>query len=91
VADTAFGRITSLLLDDSGDLLLVDYEDHRVRVMDGATLTITTVAGTGENGSDGAYGPAIAAQLDGPGDIALTPDGHLYIGMLWDHGVKIIW
>ena len=91
VADTAFSRITSLWLEDTGNILLVDYEDHRIRRIHADSLLVTTVAGTGEPGSDGEYGPANAAQLDGPGDLVVSPDGHLYIGLLWDHGVRVVW
>jgi sugar lactone lactonase YvrE len=40
---------------------------------------ITTVAGTGADGSWGDGGPATDAQLNYPGDVAVGPDGSLYI------------
>jgi RHS repeat-associated protein len=40
---------------------------------------ITTVAGTGATGSGGDNGPATSAQLNQPWNVALAPDGSLYI------------
>ncbi|MBK6804348.1 MAG: hypothetical protein IPG84_05545 [Betaproteobacteria bacterium] len=41
---------------------------------------ITTVAGNGTSGAfSGDGGPATAARLNSPGDVALGPDGSLYI------------
>src|SRR5258706_11628181 len=55
---------------------------HRVRRIDLATATITTVAGSGANpagGFSGDGGPAVAAQLHRPFGLALDADGNLYI------------
>lgn len=61
-------------------LYIVDTNNHRIRRF---TLggNIETVVGTGsaENRVHGDGGPAVAAQLRFPGDIAFGPDGLLYI------------
>src|SRR5262249_8787085 len=56
-----------------------DMFNFRVRRVDRLTGIITTIAGTGEPGSAGDGGPATAASLDLPGDIAFDRDGDLFI------------
>jgi choice-of-anchor A domain-containing protein/RHS repeat-associated protein len=61
-----------------GSLYIADSENHRVRkVAPGGG--ITTVAGTGVEGSSGDGGPASQAQLRRPVGLGLKSDGTLYI------------
>jgi hypothetical protein len=62
----------------SGNLYISDVNNHRVRRVDLATGTITTVAGTGGVGFMGDGGPATAAQLNLPLGVALD-SSNLYI------------
>ena len=62
-----------------GDLYIADHRNSRIRKVDAATGIITTVAGTGEQGFNGDGGPATQAAIALPRDIALDPDGSLYI------------
>jgi hypothetical protein len=61
-----------------GSVVVADYGGNRVRrvAQDG---TIMTVAGTGTEGDRGDGGPATAADLDGPRDVAVLPDGGILI------------
>ena len=65
-------------VDGAGNLYIADYLDHRIRRVD-ASGTITTIAGTGENGYSGDNGPAVAAQIYGPGGVAVDAVGNLYL------------
>jgi len=67
-----------MALDSAGNLYFADAVGNRVRKIstDG---TITTVAGTGVAGFGGELGPAIAALLNQPMGVAVSPDGHLFI------------
>jgi len=68
-----------LVLDSDGNLYFADRGNHIVRRVDASTGIITTVAGNGHDGYTGNGGPAWAAQMDGPQDVALDSAGNLYI------------
>jgi sugar lactone lactonase YvrE len=53
-----------------------------------AQYTITTWAGTGEKGFAGDGGPAIAALLNGPFDLAFDAAGHLYFADTFNHRIR---
>jgi GT2 family glycosyltransferase/sugar lactone lactonase YvrE len=55
-----------------GDIYIADMGHHRVRVIDGATGIITTMAGDGIPRSAGDGGPARGASLAGPIGLALS-------------------
>jgi hypothetical protein len=80
---------TGITLDARGNLFIVEHAGHRIRMVtpDG---TITTVAGTGKAGSAGDGGPATAAQLDLPINIAMDNAGHLYIADVGNHRVRMV-
>ncbi len=61
-----------------GLLYIADNNNHRVRKVE-ASGTIRTVAGTGTSGFSGDGGPATAARLNEPRNIAFGPDGSMYI------------
>jgi sugar lactone lactonase YvrE len=61
-----------------GLLYIADNNNHRVRKVD-ASGVIRTVAGTGTAGLSGDGGPATAARLNEPRNIAFGPDGSMYI------------
>ena len=66
-----------LAVDSAGNLYIADTGNDRIRKVD-TNGVITTVAGTGETGSDGDGGPATRARFDSPVDVAFD-DGVLYV------------
>jgi sugar lactone lactonase YvrE len=62
-----------LTIDPAGNLYLADTHNHRIRRIDATTGAITTIAGTGTQAFSGDNGPAIAASLDSPRAIAISP------------------
>jgi sugar lactone lactonase YvrE len=74
-AATPGGRIA---LDAAGNIYIADTENFRVRMIDGAGI-IHTFAGTGVDGFAGDGGPAAAAELSRVTDVAVAPDGSVYI------------
>jgi sugar lactone lactonase YvrE len=69
---------TGLETDEQGNLFIGDAGNRRVRRIDSDGI-ISTVIGTGVNGSDGDGGPATAAQLGSPGHVAVDARGNLYV------------
>src|SRR5579875_2943671 len=60
-------------------LFIADVGDHRVRVVDLATGTIATFAGTGAAVHSGDGGPAVAAGIHGARAVKVAADGAVYI------------
>jgi streptogramin lyase len=75
----------------AGDTLYVsDTLNHRVRAVDLGTGMIETIAGTGRPGNSGDGGAALDAELDGPRDIEIGPEGDLYIADTDNHVIRAI-
>jgi sugar lactone lactonase YvrE len=66
-------------VDRDGNVYVADTDNHRVRRIDGAAGTITTVAGTGVGAFSGDGVPATSAALWFPYAVALGADGDLHI------------
>ena len=64
--------------DAEGNVYISDADNFRIRKVDGAG-TITTVAGTGEQGYSGDGGPATSARLMAPSGLDVDADGNLYV------------
>jgi sugar lactone lactonase YvrE len=65
-------------IDKAGNIFFADSANHRIRKID-AGGTITTYAGDGKPTWNGDGGPATAASLSRPSDVALDADGNLFI------------
>ena len=72
-----------------GALLIADSANNRVRRV-GRNGIITTIAGTGQEGSAGDSGPATQAQLDSPVDVAVGPNGGIYVAEADGNRVRLI-
>ena len=70
---------TALATDASGNLLVADTRNHRIRRVAVATGTITTLAGNGAQGFAGDGGPAAQAEIDSPAGLALDAGGNVYL------------
>jgi hypothetical protein len=72
-------NLQGMVLDAAGDLYIAEIGNQRVRKIatDG---TLSTVAGNGKLEHSGDGGLAIDAGLSSPGELALDPQGNLYIG-----------
>ncbi len=86
-ADARLHAPHSVDLDADGNLLLGDPVNNRVRMVDAATGTITTIAGTGEEGYSGDGGPAVLARLSDSKVAVAGPDAAVYIA---DYGNSVI-
>lgn len=66
-------------IDANGNVFIADVGNFRVRRVDALTGIITTVAGNGTRSSSGNGGPADAAGLISPTDVAVDRVGNLFI------------
>jgi DNA-binding beta-propeller fold protein YncE len=78
-----------IALSAAGDLYLADTDNNRIRRIDPAGM-VSTVAGTGEAGAANPEGPAVQAQLEHPVDVAVGPDGALFVADTENNCVRVI-
>ena len=79
--DAALGWVYDLAIDPAGNVYIVDQDNNRIRMVD-TNGVITTIAGTGEPGWSGDFGPATDARVDHPWGIALDEGGNVYFTQL---------
>ena len=82
--------VAGLVIDRDGNLYFSESGANRVRRIDLKSGRIFTVAGTGEEGYSGDGGPATAAKLREPGDLAFDPTGNLYVSDTGNNRVRRI-
>ena len=76
-----------LTVDDSGNLLIVDTGNNRIRKVDASGI-ITTVVGNGINGYSGDGGAATNASLDYPQGISVDAFGNLLVADTDNHRLR---
>src|SRR5436309_5324490 len=80
-----------IAIDRGGNIFVADRLNRRVRRIDAANGTITTLAGAGEAVYSGDGGAAAQAGLAEPNGLAIDADErHLYIADVADHRVRIV-
>ncbi len=81
-ADRAqFRQPHSIAFDASGNLLVCDIQNARIRAINLKTGLISTYAGTGERGATPDEGPLEGAALNGPRSIDTDADGNVYLAL----------
>lgn len=68
-----------LAFDPAGNLCFSDTYNHCIRRIDTRTGTISTIAGTGEEGFSGDGGPATRAAMKQPYGIVIDRSGNIYV------------
>lgn len=77
-------------LDPAGGLVIVEMAlGQRVHRVDAAGI-LTTIAGTGMKGDSGDGGPATKAQFNGMHNLALAPNGDIYLADTWNCRIRKI-
>ena len=79
-----------LVADSTGHLYIADTYNNRVRRVDLAGGTISTIAGRATQGSQGDGGPATSAQLNLPQGITLDSTGQLFIADTLSNRVRVV-
>jgi serine/threonine-protein kinase len=87
-ASVALGTPTAVATDTAGNVYVIDGATHRVRRIDQAGR-IWTVAGNGTAEYSGDGGSPTAAGLD-PWDIAVGPDGRVYIAESSNNRIRLV-
>jgi uncharacterized protein (TIGR03437 family) len=77
-----------IAIDPSGNLLIADTGNHRVRKVSGGI--VTTIAGNGQQAFCGDSGPANQACLDTPMDVKADAFGNIYIADTGNHRIRRI-
>jgi len=86
---------SSVAVGGSGNLYIVDSDDHRIRMVNAATGNISTIAGNGtqcasSTAACGDGGPATSANLSFPRSVALDGAGNLYIADTVDNRIRMV-
>ncbi len=68
-----------IAVDMDGNVYIADARNNRIRKVNASDGKISTIAGVGTVGSSGNDGPATAAQLNQPLDVATDKDGNVII------------
>src|SRR6516162_7667566 len=76
--DRPISRPTSIATGRAGNFYFASQEDDRVYKV-AADGKLTLVAGNGKQGFIGDGGPSVAAELFGPGSLAVDRSGNLFI------------
>ncbi len=97
-AELFFPNATTV--DGSGNLVIADFYNNRIRVIAAASGTfygqamtagnIYTVAGTGTSGYSGDGGPAVAANVGFPSAVAVDRSGNLVISLPYAERVRVV-
>ena len=79
--------VYGIAADLDGNIYIADTWDDRIRKIDTAG-TISTIAGTGEEGASGDGGPATSARLDKPRGVTVDTTGNVYIADSDNHRIR---
>ena len=84
-----WGAPKAIRCDPTGNIIVVDTENHAIRRIDAATGIVTTIAG-GHQGTEGDGGEATRAGLDRPHGCEVDQDGNIYIADSNNHRVRVV-
>lgn len=77
-------------VDLQGNILIADTFNHRIRIVDHRTGIISTLVGSGIQGSSGDDGLAVRAQLSEPTGISIDQAGNILIADTANHRVQLV-
>jgi len=88
--DATFHLVEGVAADASGNLFISDSGNNRIRKVDGATGTVTTIAGNGTTnfGVDGV--PATVVGVDSPSDVVVDSAGNVIFSDTHHHRVRSV-
>ena len=77
-------------VDTAGNIYIADSNNNRIRMINNSTGYITTIAGNDEGDYSGDNGPATAALLYIPYDVAVDTAGNIYIADTYNERIRMI-
>src|SRR5262245_18707614 len=77
-----------LTIGPDGALYFCEIGNHRIRRLDLKTHRISTVAGSGQKGYAGDGGPALAASMNEPYEVAFDRSGNMFFAEMQNHVVR---
>lgn len=78
-------------IDNRDRIYIADTGNHCIRRIDPGDHSIETIAGTpGQAGYSGDGGPATEAKLNTPSNVAVAPNGAVYIADTMNHVVRVV-
>src|SRR5438105_474254 len=86
VSGSGATRVAGMTVDAAGNIYYAD--EYGSQVKEAGTGTV--IAGTGQAGYSGDGGPAVAAQLLSPEDVAVDSGGNLYIADEGNYRVRVV-
>jgi len=89
-SDTEVNNPYGLAIGPDGALYFCDLENSRIRRMDLATKSVTTIAGNGKKAYAGDGGPAVEASLNMPHELLFDAIGDLYLAERDNHVIRKI-
>jgi len=87
-ASASLNKPSGVAVDATGNIYIADTYNQRIRKVDASTGDITTVAGNGAQAYSGDGGPAAAASLYTPSDVAVDASGNIYIVSSGDNRIR---
>ena len=87
--EATWGAPKAIRCDQAGNLLVVDTENHAIRLIDANTGIVTTIAG-GHLGGEGEGEEATSAGMDRPHGLDLDAAGNIYIADSNNHRVRVV-
>ena len=76
------------VIPSSGVIVVADTTNSRIRLVDPTSGVVTTLAGSGSDGS--ADGTGTAASFSNPTGVAVTPTGDVVVGDTFNHRIRLI-
>ena len=88
-AQARYNNPTGITIDANDNIYIADFNNHVIRKISISTLMVTTIAGT-VGGAGNVDGIGLAAQFDGPRDVAVDSNGKVYVADSRNNSIRSI-